>query len=477
MKLSLRTQLLIALVIPAAAVALIVVGWAEAISGRALESALADRLVSVAGVAAESTSPRVLALGQGDDETRTARNAHARLEGLRAAAGVDRLVVADLDDEVLVDTRGELPIGAPYRRAVLDRAALDAVGQGRAAAAPLFEGPEGRLFKSAYAPMRENGEVVAWVAAAAPVAYGQALAQLRERILAVGAMGVLVVAGLAVWMARRLARPLARLSDSAEAIGAGALDTPISEAGPREAAVLARTMREMASSLRAREEELQMMLAGIAHEVRNPLGGIELFGGLLKEDLEGDPRRAHVDKILKELGVLSRVVNDFLSFAREEALELQSVDLEDLLLEATALAAAAAETKAVRLERVSPPGSARLDRDGMQRALLNLIQNGIQAAPEGGTVRVTAEATVDGVRFLVEDDGPGVPPEKWDQIFRPFFTTRQKGTGLGLSLVRKTALAHRGTTAVEASPMGGARFVIELPSPPEDGHGHSDHHR
>lgn len=467
MRLSLRTQLLVALVVPAAAVAIAVAVWGEAVSARSLELALADRLVSVAGAAAETTSRRVLALGPGDDDTRTARNVRVRLEALRVAARVDRLVVADLRDEVLVDTREELPTGAPYRRAVLDRTALEAVAEGRAAAAPLFEGREGRLYKSAYAPIFVEGEVVAWVGAAAPVGYGEALAQLRRRLLGVGAVGVLAAAVLAVLLARRLAQPLFRLSEAAEAIGAGALDTPIPDAGPREAAILARTMRNMASSLHAREEELQMMLAGIAHEVRNPLGGIELFGGLLKEDLEGDPRASHVDKILRELGVLSRVVNDFLSFAREDSLELRPVDLEDLLVEVTALAAGKAEDKGVSVEREAFTGSAVLDRDSLQRALLNLLQNGIQAAPDGGTVRLAAKAIGPVLRFIVDDDGPGVPPDKREEIFRPFFTTRQKGTGLGLSLVRKTALAHRGTTRVESSPEGGARFIIEVPLTPE----------
>ena len=92
-------------------------------------------------------------------------------------------------------------------------------------------------------------------------------------------------------------------------------------------------MTRMTTSLRTRDEHMQTMLAGIAHEVRNPLGGIELFGGLLKEDLEGDPRQESVKKILSELGVLSRVVNDFLDYARKAPHQPTETPLQELSTE------------------------------------------------------------------------------------------------------------------------------------------------
>lgn len=468
-RLSLRAQLLLALVGPAAIVVGLVVWRAEAISARALEAALEERLISVAEAAGSVLSPRVTVLGPGDDQTRTKRNALARLAELRVSTRVARLLVIRFDNEahsVILDTAEELPIGAPYRRAEFDRLELEAVKNGGRAASLLFRGPSGRPFKTGYAPLRSSRPLSAYIAAVAPATYTDALAALRQRLSLVGAVGLLILGSAAVLVAAFLSRPLARLSEAATAIGAGSLDADIPAGGPREAVVLATTMRSMTRSLQAREEEMQMMLAGIAHEVRNPLGGIELFGGLLKEDLQNDPRGTHVDKILRELGLLSRVVNDFLDFARRKPHQPKVCELADLLLPLSELVNAHARTQGVRVEIASPPpDKVWLDRESVQRALLNLARNGIQAARN--KVRVQTLVEPDGTLILeVEDDGAGVPKDHREKIFAPFFTTKQKGTGLGLALVRQTARAHGGRVTVDDSGLGGARFVLRLPPKP-----------
>lgn len=498
-RLSLRSQLLLALVVPAAVVVAVVAARAEAVAASALEAALGQRLVSVAQAAAILVSPRITVLGPGDDATRTHRSAVARLLELSEATAVARLLVVRAeDDSVLLDTGGELPVGAPYRRADFDRLEIEQVQAGLGVASVLFEGPSGRPFKSGYAPLRADREppargslglgaqtpeaqaatdlpeppslaakapeVVAYVVAVAPATYTDALVSLRERVGFLASGGLVLLGTLAVIVAGLLSRPLARLSEAARAVGGGRLDVPVPSGGPAEAIVLAETMRTMTRSLEARDEEMQMMLAGIAHEVRNPLGGIELFGGLLREDLEGDPRQSHVVKILRELGVLSRVVNDFLDFARRKPLRPTLVDVRDLVEEVAGLAKADLDERDITLELgPTSPTPALLDREAIQRALLNLIRNAIQAAPRGGRVRLGSQAANAGLELSVDDDGPGVAPDKVEAIFAPFFTTKQKGTGLGLALVRRTALAHGGTVRVERSPLGGARFVLELP--------------
>ena len=99
----------------------------------------------------------------------------------------------------------------------------------------------------------------------------------------------------------------------------------------------------------------------------------------------------------------------------------------------------------------------------LRRALLNLVQNAIQASPEGGPLRLGFERREGSVCWLVEDGGPGVPDDKREEVFKPFFTTRQKGTGLGLAFVRKIAEAHGGVVRVDRSSLGGACFELKLP--------------
>jgi signal transduction histidine kinase len=461
----LRTQLLFAVVGPA----VLVLGGSLLVADRsaqnALETALGRRLTAVAAAAATLTSERVLLLEPGDDGSRTARNIRQKLVELRDATDVARiLIVRAADDAVLVDTAEQLPVGAPYLRARFDRFELRAVAAGRSAASVLFDGPDGRPFKTGYAPLAGEPPAAAYAAVGAAADYGAALDRLRTRLVGVGLGALVVLAGLAIVVARRVSVPLARLADAARAVGAGQLDVDVPTQGPTEARVLGETMQKMAQDLDARDQRLQMMLAGIAHEVRNPLGGIELFGGLLRDDLDADdPRRAHVDRIIGELHTLAAVVNDFLEYARERPPQPDARPLEELLARTLEIAGAGSPGRDVEVEMEAEAGTVEVDPDRFGRALLNLVRNALQATPARGRVRCRAHIDGDWAQFVVEDSGPGIPPEKQRQIFEPFFTTRQKGTGLGLALVQKTVSDHGGTIEVGRSDLGGARFVIRVP--------------
>ncbi len=432
-----------------------------------LEDALAQRLMSIASLVSQSTNPHVAFLEAGDEQTRTHERAIESLIASARRARVERIVVVHKDGHrTLLDSAGQLPVGREYGRARFDQVELERVAAGKLSASVLFTGPHDRPYKTGYAPFYgPSDQYVGFVAVEAAADYADALAGHRRNLALGTAIALLGLIAAAVYTARTVALPLADLSRAAERIGGGTLDTQIPRGGPTEALVLADTMRRMASSLQARDEELQMMLAGIAHEVRNPLGGIELFGGLLKEDLPSDdPRAAYVDKILKELATLSMVVNDFLHFARRTEIEPRPVSAHDLLSEVSSVAEQAARERGVALELDVPTDFVvDVDPESMKRALLNLLMNGIQAAPPtSGTVLLSASRIAGQVTFTVVDNGPGVPSDRREQIFQPFFTTKQKGTGLGLALAQKTVTQHDGEIRVEDAEGGGARFVLTV---------------
>jgi len=204
-----------------------------------------------------------------------------------------------------------------------------------------------------------------------------------------------------------------------------------------------------------------MMLAGIAHEVRNPLGGLELYAGLLRDALASQPERLEeVARIEREVGHLKAVVNEFLEFARRPALRPEAIPLRPLFEEIRELA--------------SVPGGAtvtvdaadglavRADAAQVRRALLNLARNAVTAA-RGGHVQIAAAALGERIRLEVRDDGPGVPADLREKIFTPFFTTREKGTGLGLAFVREIARDHDSEVVVRDAPGGGSVFSFDLP--------------
>ncbi|HTW95696.1 MAG TPA: ATP-binding protein [Tepidisphaeraceae bacterium] len=215
---------------------------------------------------------------------------------------------------------------------------------------------------------------------------------------------------------------------------------------------------------RKRLEALGQMAAGMAHEIRNPLGGIQLYASMLAQDLDEMPASlALVRKISVGVKRLEELVSQVLRFAREMKINPAEVDLAGVVDQAVELAQAKFNERSIQCETEGPrPMPARVDPLLLGQAVLNLLFNAAEACPVGGQVRVQWKNIAGQTRLSVSDNGPGVPVELMDRIFNPFFTTRETGTGLGLAIVHRIVEAHDGTISVSSSPEGGALFEIRL---------------
>jgi signal transduction histidine kinase len=210
-----------------------------------------------------------------------------------------------------------------------------------------------------------------------------------------------------------------------------------------------------------REEELRLMLAQVAHEIRNPLGGIELFAGAAAEGLPvEDERREHLEKIRAEARELDRVITDFLAFARPQEPALRKIDLRQPLEEA-ALMIGDAGALDIRVELPAEPLYIVADPDQVKRIAVNLLRNAVAAAQQ--RVVLTASGNGERASLTVSDDGPGIAEDVRDRIFQPFFTTRADGAGLGLAIVRKLAEANAGSVDFETRE-GETSFVVTFES-------------
>jgi len=222
--------------------------------------------------------------------------------------------------------------------------------------------------------------------------------------------------------------------------------------------------------MRKRLAALGELAAGIAHEIRNPLNGIELMLGLVQEDLQ---QKGFADdrftSIHDEVARLNVVVNDFLLFARPKPLEKEPFQLVELMEDALMFTLGHLEEKSIEVVRDFaddlPP--ALLDPAAMRRAFVNLIQNACQAMEPGGCLTLAIHLVISPINkyFLVRiiDNGPGIPLEVIDKIFHPFVTSKADGTGLGLSIVHKTIVNHNGSIRCYNREEGGACFDIEIP--------------
>jgi signal transduction histidine kinase len=245
---------------------------------------------------------------------------------------------------------------------------------------------------------------------------------------------------------------------------------------------------------RARElAALGEMAAGIAHEVRNPLGSIRLYAEALVEDLPDQPAERDVaSRIVRSVQRLDGIVGDVLAFSRELRLRKEVISAAALLTDAAEQCRGRAGERDVRL-RVMPIDeelTVRGDAALLRQAVTNIVSNAIDAAAErvaggdvkqgevelfahGTSVRTAAGGRDAATGLLVRDNGPGIPDDVRARLFNPFFTTRETGTGLGLAIVHRIIDAHAGTVVIHDRGLGDAGAAVELKLPNRDEREHT----
>jgi len=225
---------------------------------------------------------------------------------------------------------------------------------------------------------------------------------------------------------------------------------------------------------------LGQLSAGLAHEIRNPLGVIKGSAEMLQQKLQGaEPLASELaGYISAEVNRLNALVARFLDFARPAHLDLHAQRVCDLIDRSVESVVAQSPNSKVRVERhYSPVPEILADEHLCERIFVNLIQNAFQAmeaSPDGReevlSISVAPETSGgrSGVGIAIDDTGPGVPPEAREQIFNPFFTTKKDGVGLGLAVVAKIVDGHRGSIKLENDSRPGAHFRVFLPAAPEN---------
>jgi signal transduction histidine kinase len=293
-------------------------------------------------------------------------------------------------------------------------------------------------------------------------------------------MCVALVVGLSSWLARSIVVPIEALTLTTRRVARGNLEARAPVEGPDEIAEVAAAMNDMIEARARQEQELRRrevmsalgsLLAGVAHEVRNPLFGISATLDAFEARFTGSrEHRPYLEVLRTEAHRLTRLMADLLEYGRSQDLELVEERFEAVAREAVLSCRALAESLGVSLESAihEPLGTARIDRAKMVQALRNIIDNALHHSPRGGVVRVVVRSRPGEeqpeVEVEVRDSGPGFAASDLAQVFEPFFSRRPGGTGLGLSIVKRIVEGHGGQVFAANQRAGGASVVVRLPA-------------
>jgi signal transduction histidine kinase len=304
----------------------------------------------------------------------------------------------------------------------------------------------------------------------------------RLRLIVFVPLALLLIVAITVFT-KRLTRPITELSQAARKVTKGDLDFNVSASGPEEVSTLSNTFNEMLAGLRSKrdlEEQLQRaersavvgrLASGIAHEIRNPLNFINLSIDHLRAAFapKEEPSRAQFTHILTtikdELARLNRLVTDFLSYGRPAKLKIREIDARTLIEEVRDLVNTQAEQQGVKIN-IEQNGSrdAKLygDTEQIKTCFSNLMINAIQAMPNGGSLNVSLRPENSHLEIKFADTGAGITPEAMEQIFEPYYSTKETGIGLGLPLTKKIIEEHGGQIDVVSEPDRGTTFTVTL---------------
>ncbi len=413
-----------------------------------MEQQSQKRLIALAkAVGAQIDRETVLAFLPGDEETEPYAVERDKLARLRDDADLDHVYLFMPWQGNLLDAQPGIPVGWEHPLADMTRPDLQPLWEGTAVGLPVHE-IEDERFQSAFVPLLDEGELRAVVVVDANARFLSDLEVVRQGLLITAGLSLVLATGLGVYVSRNTRR----------------LVTLQAEVKNRE---------KLAA--------LGTLTAGLAHEIRNPLSIIRASAELLQEEEKGDAHRSGTE-IVEEVDRLSDLLTRFLDFARPKNTDRKKEDLSLLVMETISRVESGFLDRGIGLshEIEFEPAIVSMDRRQIEQVLLNLILNAGDAVNGEGAVAIRLKrrrrphpssqmvgATSRYHRFAeitVEDNGCGIGVSCIQQMFNPFYTTKEKGTGLGLSIVHGIIQSHDGYLFVESEAGRGTRIGFGLPA-------------
>ena len=285
-------------------------------------------------------------------------------------------------------------------------------------------------------------------------------------------LSLLIVGALALYLSRRITKPVLALSAAADQVSKGRYDVEVPNVpGGGEIGHLADRFREMTAQLAEAEELERNFLMSVSHELRTPLTAIRGHVAAMREGVVADPEaiEASLETVAEEAERLARLVGDVLDLAKLDAHRFtvltEEVDMGRLLEHAYSTFSDEARRREIEYTTESEGAPVIVsDGDRVLQIISNLLSNAFRWTPDGGRIDLELQSRNGTVTVEVADTGPGIAPDERERIFRPFWSNDGRGTGLGLPIARELAMALGGRIELQTEVGKGSRFRLVLPA-------------
>ncbi|MEN8194066.1 MAG: HAMP domain-containing sensor histidine kinase [Bacteroidota bacterium] len=277
-----------------------------------------------------------------------------------------------------------------------------------------------------------------WLAVRASADNFQKIDDLAALLGYFGVGGIVISILLGFFVAKSITNPITKLVKFSSEIGKGKLNNKVPANMKGELKILSSALVQMRNNISNNQKEKEKILAQIAHEIRNPLGGIELLINLINESTSDETKnKEYTEKILEEIDGLKELITSYLDYSRPTPAQREKINLRELILESTSIFEKELSEKDIVIKTKIETKDFIFDRIHLRNVLINLIKNSIESISQNGEIVINT-FNKNSLSFItVADNGSGISDDNLNAIFEPFFTTKSNGTGLGLASCKK----------------------------------------
>ena len=426
-----------------------------------LENEIDHRIVDVISVVASTLDESMVAIIAEEPDLSTVqqyfRNRFHQVED----AGMQGLLLADDRNRVMFQT-GTFPDEPLFEQVLGVVTANDSREQ--PFVSEIYQVQGNRSVKFAAKEILRTRQKTIYLMGWSDVTLFPVLQQITGSIFYIFLGASIITFAIIMLFSRSLIRPIKDLAEYANAIRKDIGTEPVAMERQDEIGDLHLSLMQMHQEVQDNERLNKQLLAGIAHEIKNPLGGMEIYTGLLNETIPGDgEQKEYIVNIHQSMQQLNQVVSSYLDYARPPKSELREVYIHEVIDEIHAILEPELQDKNIRFE-MSGEATIQSDESKLRRVFLNMLQNSLHAVPPDiGLIKIRITSLTREVIIEVIDNGEGIPDATLGDIFNPYYTTKQKGHGLGLAISKNIIDELDGSIFVDSKEGQGTNFKITLP--------------